>query len=311
MKKRALVWVALAAAAVTGCGNGALSESVSSAYTAESSWDGGFNSYDTASSDSGSGAADIDVEEAESSIELGDAYEQKLIRTYTYNIETLEYDASMALVEQKVAEYGGYIEYSESSGSSNRYASLTLRIPAEKSEAFLNQVGEVGEIIYRSSSSEDVTTNYYDTTARLTSLNTQHERLLELLEKAQSLDDIVALNSQLTEVEYEIDRYTTMLRVYDNKVDYVTINLTLREVQQIQVVDDDSFWTQVKKGITGNTADVLNGLMAFVIFLITGIPYFIVIGIVLAIAVFVIKKIKKASTKKLKIKKGNQGQNVE
>ncbi len=162
----------------------------------------------------------------------------------------------------------------------------------------MNEAGSIGEIIYKSSSSEDITLNYYDTAAKLESLNTQRERLLELLENAASLDDVVSLEQHLSDVEYEINRYTTMLKVYDNKVDYVTISFTINEVQQIQVVEDDSFLTQIRKGLAGNTSAVINGLMDFVIFLITGIPYFIIIGIVVVIVVWIVKKVKKSKAKK-------------
>jgi large-conductance mechanosensitive channel len=314
MKKKVMVWVAVAAIALTGCGNAMWSsDTASSSYEINESWDAGFNSYETSSSAAAADtdsvqdyttSEDYDYSESdytESDYTGSDSisdYKQKLIRTYTYNFETLEFDESIAYVNQKVSEYGGYIESSETSGSTNRYAYLTIRIPVEKSEAFLNEAGEIGEITYKSSSSEDVTTNYYDTEARLTSLQTQHERLLELLAQAQSLDDIVALNSQLANVEYEIDRYTTMMRVYDNKIDYVTIEFSIREVQQIQATADDSFWTQIKKGLSSNTSDVINGLMNFAIFLLTGIPYFVILAIVIAILVFIIRKIRKSAAKK-------------
>lgn len=294
MKKRMLALLAMVTVVLTGCGGAKGSEtaaydSAQSIAVENGSWDGGFGDYDMEMSEE---TADATVSDS------GQQYEQKLIRTFNYNFETLEFDASMAYVEQKVAEYGGYIESSETSGNTNRYASLTIRIPEKNYQKFINDAGEIGEIIYKSSSSEDITLSYYDTTARLESLNTQHERLLELLANAGSLDDIVTLESQLADVEYEINRYTTMLLVYDNKVDYVTFNFSIREVHQIQAVEDDSFWTQIKKGLSGNTATVIEGLMDFAIFLITGIPFFLVIGVVVLIVVLIVKKVKKNAAKK-------------
>ena len=64
------------------------------------------------------------------------------------------------------------------------------------------------------------------------------------------------------------------------------------------MVEDDSFWTQIRKGFTSNTSAVINGLMNFVIFLITGIPYFIIIGIIVFIVVLIVKKAKKSRKKK-------------
>ncbi len=298
MKRKAMLLFVVAALALTGCGNGASTESSAYNKAADSSdsWSEGFDGYET--SDDGM---------AETGQEASGQYEQKLIRTYSYTFETLEFDSSMQFIDQKVSEYGGYIESSETSGSTNRRAYLTIRIPEQKCDAFLNEAGSIGEVIYKSSSSEDITLNYYDTTAKLESLNTQRERLLELLENAASLDDVVSLEQHLSDVEYEINRYTTMLKVYDNKVDYVTISFTVNEVQQIQVVEDDSFLTQIRKGLAGNTSAVINGLMDFVIFLITGIPYFIIIGIVVAIVVWIVKKVKKSKAKKRAAQPYNAG----
>ena len=298
MKRKAMLLFIVAALALTGCGNGAATESSAYNKAADSSdsWSEGFDGYET--SEDGM---------AETGQEASGQYEQKLIRTYSYTFETLEFDSSMQFIDQKVSEYGGYIESSETSGSTNRHAYLTIRIPEQKCDAFLNEAGSIGEIIYKSSSSEDITLNYYDTAAKLESLNTQRERLLELLENAASLDDVVSLEQHLSDVEYEINRYTTMLKVYDNKVDYVTISFTINEVQQIQVVEDDSFLTQIKKGLAGNTSAVINGLMDFVIFLITGIPYFIIIGIVVVIVVWIVKKVKKSKAKKRAAEPYNAG----
>lgn len=298
MKRKAMLLFVVAALALSGCGSGSSTESSAYNKAADTSdiWSEGFDGYETADdgmTDAGAVASG--------------QYEQKLIRTYSYTFETLKFDFSMQFIDQKVSEYGGYIESSETSGSTNRHAYLTIRIPEQKCDAFLNEAGSIGEIIYKSSSSEDITLNYYDTTAKLESLNTQRERLLELLENAASLEDVVSLEQHLSDVEYEINRYTTMLKVYDNKVDYVTISFTVDEVQQIQVVEDDSFLTQIRKGLAGNTSAVINGLMDFVIFLITGIPYFIIIVIVVAIVICIVKKVKKSKAKKRTAQPYNAG----
>lgn len=295
MKKSMWIVVLAASLCLTGCGAGtdkfsSAADSVTN-NMATDSWDEGFLEYEVADDA-------VEEETASTTQESSQEYSQKLIRTYRYSFETLDFDKSISFIEKKVSEYDGYIENSETSGSSHRYASLMLRIPQERADAFLSEVGSIGEIIYKSSSSEDITLNYYDTAAKLESLHTQHDRLLELLEQAASLEDIVVLETKLTDVEYEIDRYATMLRVYDNKVDYVTIHMDINEVTQIQVVEDDSVWTQIKKGLAQNTMDVIDGFVGFFILIVTGIPYFIVLGVFVLAVVLVIKKVRKARKNK-------------
>ena len=175
---------------------------------------------------------------------------------------------------------------------------MKIRIPEKKAEVFLKDAGQIGEVIQKSESTEDITLNYYDAKARLDSLKTQHARLLELLEKAESLEDVVALESHLSEVEYQIDSYASNLKVNDNLVDYVTITINLEEVTQIQVVEEDGFLKKIGKGFWRNTEDVLDGILSFIIFMITAIPYFIVLGIIAGVVCVVVRIFKKRKAKK-------------
>lgn len=296
MKKRIWVLAAAAALALTGCGGSSQTDYASSADSVYDSAQG-FSTYELKTEEYEIAEADYDLD-----YEAGgtNAYSQKLIRSYYYSFETTEFDASVSYITGKVAEYGGYIESSETSGSSKRYAYFTIRIPETAADGFLSEVGSIGTITYQSSSSEDITLEYYDVTARLESLNAQHERLLELMEQAASLDDIVALEESLADVEYEINSYTTTLQVYDNLVDYVTIDMSLNEVTQIQVVEEDTVWTQIRKGFSSNTSAVVGGLVDLFVFLVTAVPYLIVLAVIVLVVYLICRAIAKSHRKKAK-----------
>ena len=159
---------------------------------------------------------------------------RKIIRTASVSMETTEFEASLAALEQRVTEFGGWIASSELQGSSRydsaRYAWYTLRIPAAKMEAFLSGAEEFGTVLSSSRGSNEITTEYYDTEARLKSLQVQEERLLAILEKADTLDAIIQLESALSDVRYQIESLTGTLRRYDDLVDMATVDLSLQEV---------------------------------------------------------------------------------
>lgn len=161
--------------------------------------------------------------------------DQKLIYRLYLGIETLDYDASVAGLEKLCEDMGGYVERSSVSGSrlsdsSLRFADYTLRLPSEKLEAFESACADIGNVYSSSRETENATSQYVDLSARLGSLQTEEERLLELLEQAVDLDSIIALNQRLSEVRYEIESIQSRIRNIDSLVSYSTVYITLNEV---------------------------------------------------------------------------------
>lgn len=302
MKKKCLIVLLCSLSLVLGaCGQSTSDKYAASTTNENSMMDSGVAlDYDDSYSEE---TADMAEEEAMAGGENSNngknsEYSQKLIRTYDYSFETVDFEKSINYINEQVAKNQGYIEESSTYGKSRRSSYMKIRIPEKKAESFLKEAGEIGEIIQKSESTEDITLNYYDAKSRLDSLKTQHARLLELLEKAESLEDIVALESHLSDVEYQIDSYASKLKVYDNLVDYVTITINLEEVSQIQVVEEDGFWKKISKGFLRNTENVLDGSLSFVIFIVTAIPYFIVLGIIVCIIMAVVRVLKKKREEK-------------
>ena len=88
-------------------------------------------------------------------------------------------------------------------------------------------MSEEANVTYSSESTEDVTLAYTDMQSHVAALRTEQETLLSMLGQAQSMEDILAIQTQLTQVRYEIESYESQLRVYDNQVDYSTVYLDI------------------------------------------------------------------------------------
>lgn len=163
----------------------------------------------------------------------------KRILRATVSLQTTGFDAATAALEKLVAKQGGYFESAEiQQGSyydaqSARYGSYVIRVPQENYDAFLTAASGVGHVVNINKSSQDVGQVYFDTEARLKTLRTQQDRLLALLEKADTMENIISLESALADVEYQIEQYATDLRRYDSLIGYSTVNLTLDEVLEI------------------------------------------------------------------------------
>ncbi len=237
-------------------------------------------------------------------------YGEKLIKTYNYTIQSSKYDEAKADIEKLVKEYGGYIENQTSYNydySKNTY--FTLRIPADKAEEFLSKAGNAGTITEQSIYVEDVTSNYIDVEAHLKAVKIQHERLLELLEQAESLEDIIALEERLTEIEYQLGSYESTLKNYDNQVKYATIYLNLNEISETEVVEEDGVLDRIRKGFTENLGDVGTGLVDLMVGIIVALPYLVVLGVVAFLLILFYKKVIKKRNEKKKAMKSEENTN--
>ena len=148
---------------------------------------------------------------------------RKLIRTASLTIRTAQYDADLEALTQLISSVGGYIESTYQSGDlesgSARSNSMTLRIPSDKLDEFLNGLDSVGRVVDRSESSTDMTVQYADNEARLATLQAKMERLNELLEKAETVEDLISIESAIADTQYSIDSYETRQRTIDRQVD--------------------------------------------------------------------------------------------
>ena len=233
---------------------------------------------------------------------------QKLIRTVYLSAETEEMDALLSAVEQRIAELQGYVEnrevYNGSSYASNRYryAELVIRIPADKLDQFINHMDETSNIVSSRETTENVTLDYVATQSRITALETEQTRLLELLAKAETMEDLLLIEARLTEVRAELEQVVSQLRLYDNLVDYGTICLNITEVRQYTVVNQpETVWERISTGFVDSLKGLGTGITEIFIFLIVALPYIAVGALCIAALILGIKVLrKKRRMKKLK-----------
>lgn len=222
---------------------------------------------------------------------------QKLIRTVYMDAETDDLDILLSNVENRVAALGGYIEHRQVyNGSQSEYrrirnASLTIRIPAPQLDAFVSHVTENANIISTNESAEDVTLTYVEVEGRVTALQTQQARLLELLAQAETMEDLLTIERELTDVRTELEQMQSKLRLYDNLVDYGTVHLSVQEVKEYTQVQEEepTFWERISEGFNESMENVGESALNALILFITSIPYFLPLIIVTAITLIILR----------------------
>lgn len=239
-------------------------------------------------------------------VEIQDS-QRKLIKNVDLQVETETFEDLLATVEDKTLRSGGYIEqsytYNGSSfyGGGTRNASLTIRIPAERLDEFLSAVAEISNVITRNERVTDVTLQYVDLESHKKALLAEQDRLLELLEKAETIEDIIMLESRLSEVRYQIESMEAQLRTMDNQVSYSTVNLDINEVEKLTPVKEQTAWQKIATGFSNSMHNVLSGIKDFGIGLIIILPYLalwaVIILIIVLVTLLIIKRGKNKTQK--------------
>lgn len=235
---------------------------------------------------------------------------RKLIRNVDMTVETEAFDELLQNVQKRIVSFGGYVESSDvynGSGyydgySSLRSANLTARIPAEKLDEFLSLVSEMSNVTRKNESVTDVTLQYVDMQSHKEALLAEQKRLLELMEQAESIDDIISLESRLSEVRYQIESMESQLRTFDNQVSYSTVYLYVEEVKKYTPVEEPGRLQKMTEGFVDSLHGVGNGFLDFCIGFVIVLPYLVVWAIVIALLVWIVRLIVKRSRKKQEIR---------
>ena len=157
----------------------------------------------------------------------------KMIYTADLELETQDFDAASAAITQITEELGGWFESRQMSQGGSRYLYCVIRVPVENFSALLDRAGAAAHLVSRSEETQDISEAYYDSEARLATQRTKLERLQVLLAQAATMEDIISLETALSETELEIERLTGTLRRYDSLVGYSTVTLRLGEVYRL------------------------------------------------------------------------------
>lgn len=232
---------------------------------------------------------------AETENSTGIEENRKLIRTVNMEAETSDLDAILADLDAQLMALGGYVQNKSVQNGRNgaiRYATLTLRIPADKLDSFVGHVEGATNILSSSEKAEDVTLKYSATESRIKALETEEARLLELLAKAENLNDLLTLESKLAKVREELETVKSQLKLYDSLVDYGTVNLNITEVKEFTVVEEEepTAWERISTGFVNSLKGVWNILTELFIFLIVALPYLAIPAVVVVIVLVVRRK---------------------
>ena len=261
------------------------------AFPAEAEEYGGFAVTGGTQLESGSGAAP-------------EGSPEKLIYSASATVETTEFDGTIEKLSALVEQYGGFVEsssvngsnyYTQSRGySSTRCASYVIRVPSEKFSALMGSLSTLGNVPYSHTYTENITAQYYDTDARLTAYQAQEARLLEMMEAAKTVEDLIAIEEKLTELRYQIESLQSTLKNWDRQVAYSTLDLEVQEVVEYTPESRMSYGQELALALSSGLKRTGEFFKDLLLAIVGALPALVILAVVLAILIPVWKKRRKA-----------------
>ena len=204
------------------------------------------------------------------------AVERKIIYEGTVALVVPEVDAASEQVRATVKQFDAYISASDVSGyaGSRRTATFTVRVPADKFDAFREAVAKLGEVTRNSSKSEDVTEEFYDLDARIRVLKKEEEALTELLKRdAGKLDELLKVREQLTRNREQIEKAEGRQKYLSAKVTYSTVTVTLSETKDYVPPTSPTFGGRIARSFWQSVDALENAGKGVVYFLAAVAPW--------------------------------------
>ena len=244
-------------------------------------------------------------------VEELEAYSDKIIYSGQVYMETVEFDEAVAALDQAVKEFGGFVQDSQVSGNAryqpdgsttvkDRWAHYVIRIPTKKFDSFMALTDGIGNVTSSSRTAENVTAQYTDYEARLSSLKTQEERLLKMLEESGDLESLIKLEERLSEVRYEIESIERNLRDFDQRLAFSTVTLELQEVEIYTPTApvQRTFGEKLSIALADGWHGFVRGVQNVTLFVVSGLPVLVLLAVAAAVVVLVIVKIRRTKKRR-------------
>ena len=310
MKKRTLAILAAALSLVLLLSLGACETQKSANVAAESYRSG--NTYSSSAAYNGFAAFDMETAEYEAapmaaaktagSGASGDSGEEvpeldpdKIIYSGDATLETESFEDTVEAVRKLITDCGGFVESSSLSGSNYysarlRTASFTLRVPSAKFTEIMSSFSGFGNVPYSHTYTENISARYYDTAARLTAYQTQEQRLLQMMEQAETVSDLVTIEDRLTELRYQIESLQSTLNRWDRQVSYSSISLDIKEVREYTPEVQQSYAQQLGRAFKQGLSNMVEFFKDALLWLLESLPVLVLILVLVLIARPIVKK---------------------
>lgn len=256
---------------------------------------------------------EVGYEEPSSSQDMGEvAIEQKLIKEGNMRVTVANSVEAARIIEERVVAMGGYVagtsKYSQYYDGQEYYSiDMNIRVPGDSFDFLVGEIEGLGNVDNSSTNVQDVTQQYIDLEARLNNLKSEEERFVAIFDQAETVEDMLAVESELARLRGEIESLEGQFRYLNNRVSYASLYLTFDE-ERIKTAEFEGLSIgQVFKEMGSAFSRGVYGFFVFAGDLFVQVAYMLPFLIVLALLAWIVYAIVRRKRKK-KIDKPNKPQ---
>lgn len=233
-----------------------------------------------------------------------------IIRNGDINIEVEDTRQARDDIEQLVLEMrqqGAFVLSSTEHGSEsekNPYISMVIRIPADSFDNLMDMIADMAVVVNnRNEFAEDVTEEYFDLGNRLESMEAARERLLQIMENADTTEDLLVAEQQLTQRETEIESIKGRIQYLSESARLSRITISLQPYHLSQPIDTQWKPLETVREAIDDLIDGFHGFIEFLLYFVIAIlPWLVLFGLVIWLVVKFARR--RRAKKEAKAKKG-------
>jgi hypothetical protein len=210
--------------------------------------------------------------------------DRKIIMNAQFDVRVKDSDDAIAHISQAVRASGGFVQDMKQSGTpqQGRTVNMTLRVPSNQYGTIIDLVNGLGEVNQRREWTEDVTEQYVDLQARITTGEAHLQQLQKLYERSGSIKEMMDLEQEISRVTADLESMKGRIRVLANRVDLSTVMVNLYEPGvPTPIQTPKTVLERMKLGFTSSWNGVVNFTGNLVVLLVTLLPilvYLTVLG---------------------------------
>jgi len=227
-------------------------------------------------------APDVVTDPATGDVSDLPAEDRLIVRTKTLRLEVDAVHDAIDDIQALVDKHGGVVTAQQVANDSEspiyRYDEatytdsgplvgyVTVRVPVADFNAFVNEASDVGEVLFQAETSDDVTQQHVDLSARLENLRAEEQRLREFFDAADTVEDMLAIERELSRVRGEIESLDAQVSYLERQAAMATVTIELSEPKPIvrPSGNDWGFADAITTGFRG-AAGVIKVLITFLI----------------------------------------------
>ncbi|CAA7601803.1 Domain of unknown function (DUF4349) [Acididesulfobacillus acetoxydans] len=155
-------------------------------------------------------------------------FPRKITQNLSLVIQVAQVQTALSQVGAEAQKLGGYVvnmEQTNAAGGASGH--ITVKVPDGRMQEMKGRVSALGKVLNEQLNSNDITDQYYDTQTLLANWQAEEKQYLKILGQAKTVDEVLKVESALSNVRGQIQLLEGRLKLMNNQVDYATIDLQL------------------------------------------------------------------------------------